>query len=243
MKLNLCVPAYNEEEIIGETVEALDRELSYIQNLDYKITVADNGSTDNTRSEALRGDITRVSALAVPGKGKGLAVRYAAKESGVGLFGFIDADLSADPASITEMLPLLEKDEADIVIGSRLLDKKKVHRNFLRTLLSEVFNVLRKIILGIHVRDSQCGLKIMNDKGRNVLLKCKEDGWFFDMELLALAQKNELRVKEIPVAWEEFRYASRGSKLKVLRDGFQAIAAMFRIRTRIVNGTYEKRSF
>lgn len=233
MKFEIVVPAYNEEAIISETVSTLNVILSKIQKIPFEIIVADNGSTDQTKEKVLGLGLSSVRVLEIAGKGKGLALRTVAQNSKADLFGFIDADLSADPSCISPMLEILLNDEADIVIGSRLLDKDKVNRSLWRTATSEIFNYLRLSILGINVRDSQCGLKLINRKGIDIFSRCTENTWFFDLELLALAQRRGLTVKEIPVGWEEFRYKGRASKLNVIRDGINSIIAMFRIRARI----------
>ncbi len=148
-------------------------------------------------------------------------------------FGFIDADLSADPRGIRALLEALQQGKADIAIGSRLVDDRMVRRSFWRTLSSKIFNVLRRMLIGIPVQDSQCGIKIMNQRGRAILAACQENGWFLDLEFLARAQRKGLSIVELPVAWDEQRFIGRASKLRVMRDGFGALVAMVRIRRRL----------
>ncbi|MDB5189499.1 MAG: sugar translocase [Parcubacteria group bacterium] len=229
MKLEVVVPAYNEAEIIEESVRAIQEALSGFP-LETRITVADNGSTDETSKRAARAG---AHLLAVPTRGKGAALAYAASKSDAEFFAFIDADLSAPPNELVNLYHELETHQADIVIGSRLLATADVHRSFLRTCTSKLFNALRKVLLGISVVDTQCGLKLMNEKGRHVLASCEETGWFLDIELLAKAERAGLVIREVPVAWEEFRFAGRESKLRVLRDGIGAVFAMLRIRSRL----------
>ncbi len=228
MTIDICVPAFNEEGIIREALTSLKRIVDGISGTDFTIILADNGSTDATSAQARRVD--GVSVLEVPQRGKGAAVVACAGRSQADIFGFIDADLSADPAQIIRLLPFLEHDECDIVIGSRLIDTRIIHRTAIRTLLSKVFNGVRKMILGIKVEDTQCGLKLMNARGRNVLARCTETGWFFDMEFLARAERSGLRIREVPVQWDEQRFPGRASKLDHVRDSIGALRAMFRIR-------------
>ncbi len=149
------------------------------------------------------------------------------------LFGFIDADLSADPDAIPGMVARLLEDKADIVIASRLLITKTTNRNWLRTLSSKLFNFMADLFLNLKVADAQCGLKIMNEKGLAVLKSCEEDGWFLDIEFLAKARQDRLRITEVPVPWLEFRYPNRKSQIRHFRDGIEAIKAILRIRKRI----------
>ncbi len=226
MRLDLVIPAYNEEEIIFETVSETQQTMTSFPH-EVSIVVANNGSTDQT---ARRATDAGARVIEVPIKGKGAALAHAARESVAPLFAFIDADLSAHPRDIHTLHTALVSSGADIVIGSRLLDQGTVDRGYMRTLTSRIFNTLRKLFLGIQVRDTQCGLKLMNEKGRAVLAHCEEVGWFFDMEFLARAERAGLRIIEVPIPWEEFRYPDRGSKLNVLFDGYHAVLAMARIR-------------
>ena len=207
--IDVVVPAYNEEAIIEASVRELENTLSAFP-LPHRIVVADNGSTDATAACARRAG---AEVLAVSERGKGAALVCAARASEAPLFVFIDADL---------------------VIGSRLISAEGINRSALRTFSSLVFNLLRRLILGISVADTQCGLKLMNERGRDILRECEETGWFVDMELLAKAERAGLVIIELPVAWEEFRYKGRVAKLNVVRDGIGAIGAMVRIRNRLV---------
>ncbi|OGJ60196.1 hypothetical protein A2635_05500 [Candidatus Peribacteria bacterium RIFCSPHIGHO2_01_FULL_51_9] len=233
MNIDICIPAFNEEKIIAESARRVADVLTKIPGARYRIVVADNGSTDRTAAEALR--VAGVEVLSVSMRGKGVAVREAGRGSSADVFGFIDADLSADPEDIPRLLDVLAGGKSDIVIGSRLLDTSAVRRDWMRTLSSRCFNVLRRMILGISVQDTQCGLKLMNEKGRMVLAACEETGWFLDMEFLARAERMGLLVRETPISWQEYRFAGRGSKLNLFRDSLGAVRAMFRIRRRLAS--------
>ncbi len=150
-------------------------------------------------------------------------------------FGFTDADLSADPDAIPGMLEKLLADEADLVIGSRLLNVKTTNRGWLRTVASKLFNGLTALMLGLKVKDAQCGLKLMNARGVEVLKQCQEPGWFLDIELLARARQQGLRILEVPVVWTEFRFPGRKSQIRHIQDGLEAIRAMWRVRRRLHN--------
>lgn len=232
MKLLLCIPAYNEEHVIVPTVETVARVLMDIPDISWHIVVADNASSDQTAAKVRSLGRPDVSVLSIPGKGKGRAIRAAVQYADADVFGFIDADLSAHPNNIKDLLKAIES-EADIAIGSRLLNPRAVTRGYLRTLSSKLFNVARKQLLGIRVADSQCGLKVMNRRGIKVLKMCREDTWFLDVELLARMQQRGLRIAELPISWDENHYEGRVSKLSVVRDGFGALQAFFRIRRNI----------
>ncbi len=233
MNIDICIPAYNEEKIIESAIYKVAAVLETVPGAHWRIIVADNGSSDLTGQRAAAAGAIVFS---TPQPGKGLAVIGAAARSDAEIFGFIDADLSADPSDIVTLLRQLSAG-ADIAIGSRLLGGH-IRRGFLRSLSSKIFNGVRYVLLGIKVSDTQCGLKLMNAKGREILARCKEQGWFFDIEFLALAERSQLHIREIPIRWDEFRFAGRRSKLNVLVDGIRGLKAMLRIRSRIHSIAY-----
>lgn len=230
MKIELCIPAYNEAGTILQALDVLRR--AFPPDLPIDIVVAENGSTDGTAEIVESAGLSGVRVLRVDGKGKGLAIRSAARQSDADIFGFIDADLSADPSVIPHLIKRIEQG-SDIAIGSRMLDSGLVNRGALRTFSSRAFNLLARTILDVECSDTQCGLKFMNREARQLMSRVEESGWFFDLELLALGSAQGMRIEEHPVPWEEFRFPERQSKLRVVKDGIQAVQSMFRIRRRI----------
>lgn len=229
MKCDICIPVFNESSIILDTIQTIQEEIKKRSDIEWQIIVANNASTDDTGKKVTDARLKGVTLLSITEKGKGIAIRRAAEYSRADFFCFIDADLSVSPRSIPVFIDHLVLGK-DIVIGSRLLDETMVNRGYFRTLSSKIFNLISHIILPIQVRDSQCGLKCMNQKGKTVLTLCKETTWFLDLELIARAQVASLSIEELPVEWDEFHYKGRASKLHVVRDGFRALIAMGRIR-------------
>lgn len=232
--IDLCIPTYNEADIIADSLRIVEHGLQNI-SYEWQIVIADNGSVDGTADivEALQ--LSRVRVLSIPKCGKGAAIVAVAQTSTAGLFGFIDADLSVDPGDIGEFIRYIESGHADIVIGSRLIDTRLVQRALLRSLSSRLFNLIRCLILGIHVTDSQCGLKVMNARGREILAQCTEKGWFMDIEFLRRAELAGLTIREMPVHWVEYRFTGHKSKLRMISDGWEALRAMIRIRRSVSN--------
>lgn len=234
MQFELVVPARNEEANIKDALMRLVKALNDMEANEWKVVVAVNGTTDFTleRVEEFKNQNVRyaIEVVECPSIGKGAAIKYSAQKSQADYFGFIDADLSADPEMILPMLKKVTAGECDVAIGSRLLETKTTNRGWSRTLSSQLFNFVAWLLLGLEVKDAQCGLKIMNAKARNILGACNEDGWFLDIEFLAKLRQDALRVAEVPVSWIEFRYADRRSQVRMFRDGFEAIKAFCRIR-------------
>ena len=231
MTLDLCIPTFNEADVIRPSILKLRDVLNRVPGLSWRILVADNGSTDSTAEIVRMMEQPNVEVIVIPERGKGRAVRIASRLSSADLFGFIDADLSCDPNVIPAML--LELITSDVVTGSRLLDPKTVRRGTLRTLSSRAFNVACEQILKIPVRDVQCGMKVMNARARAILAEGKEDGWFFDAEFLAASASRGLKIKELPVAWDEFPYPNRTSKLSMGTGALQVLPALLRIKKRL----------
>lgn len=232
--IDLCIPTYNEADIIADSLRIVEHGLQNI-SYEWQIVIADNGSVDGTADivEALQ--LSRVRVLSIPKCGKGAAIVAVAQTSTAELFGFIDADLSVDPGDIGYFIRYVESGHADIVIGSRLIDTHLVQRALLRSLSSRLFNLIRCLILGIHVTDSQCGLKVMNARGREILAQCTEKGWFMDIEFLRRAELAGLTIREMPVHWVEYRFTGHKSKLRMISDGWEALRAMIRIRRSVSN--------
>jgi glycosyltransferase involved in cell wall biosynthesis len=232
-QLDICIPAYNEGEIIVATLRAILIEANRHSEVECRLIVVDNASTDDTGWAAENVGNHRVSVVHIPKKGKELAIRTVALTSRAEYFAFIDADLSAGPEALFQLLAQLTEHGTDIVIGSRLLDETKIMRVWWRTLTSKIFNVVARLLVPVGVKDTQCGLKVMNAKGRNVLCECLESAWFFDIEFLAHARRSGLSIREVPVAWDEYYYPNRATKFNVWHEELLAIIAMVRIRSRI----------
>ena len=231
-EVTICIPARNEALVILQTVDTLLAMCNLFPAYSWNVTVVDNGSTDATASLVRSHSDTRVRLLQQPILGKGAAVSFAAKNCTSDFLVFIDADLSADFNQIPLFIETIKKG-SDIVIGSRLLNTEIIHRSIWRSATAWIFSTYAQLLVPVSVVDSQCGLKAMNRAGIAILASCGELGWFFDRELLAKAVKRKLKIVELSVAWEEFRYPDRKSKLHVVRAGLQSIVSLWRIRNEV----------
>jgi glycosyltransferase involved in cell wall biosynthesis len=165
--------------------------------------------------------------------GKGAAIKAAAKRSDSEYFAFIDADASPHPDAFISMLERMSAEKLNIIIGSRFHEETISDRTLLRSFSSRVFNILARIIIGISVDDTQCPIKLLDRKAKEVLLSCDDNGWFLDLELVKRVELARLSLSTHPIKWTEFRYPGRRSKLKLASDGFSAVRAMFQLRQRL----------
>lgn len=203
LMVDIAIPVYNEERVLASTVhrlaEFLDGELPHR----WRIVIANNQSTDRTREigEALSASDARVSVLHLPRKGRGLAVREAWTRSDADIVSYMDVDLSTD----LRYFPLLIESVRrvyDIGVASRLLPASRVVRSVKRERLSRAYNRLIRVLFGTRFTDTQCGFKAMRREVAQALLPhVRGDGWFFDAELLILAETNGFRTFELPVEW------------------------------------------
>jgi len=234
MKFTLVVPTYNEAEIIDGTLQALISAFTAKVSIPWSIIVADNASSDGTANivEALHD--SRVSTVCLKEKGKGRAVRAGFSAAGGGIVALTDSDLPISPADIIRGLEMILRDECEIVIGSRFTKGSDVsERPKLRNGLSMVFLILAKTIVGLRASDSQCPLKIMNERTTPIMLATEDPTWWPELEFVLLVERLGIRMKELPVVWHEKQYAGRLSTVVIFRDGFRAIIAMFKIRLQL----------
>jgi glycosyltransferase involved in cell wall biosynthesis len=232
VKIEICIPAYNEAEHIVDSLQSLLDICNKYPVYSWSIVVVDNASTDETVARVRSLTDTRVRLISETIQGKGAALSAGARSSSADILVYIDADLSADPHHIID-LAVRVQDGSDLVVGSRLVDTTNVHRSFWRTCTSYLFKAYADVLVPVPVRDSQCGIKAMNHKGIAILSSCIERGWFIDRELLGKAAKQKLVIVEQSVMWEEFRYPDRKSKLHVLRASMQSIRSLWNIRKEI----------
>jgi glycosyltransferase involved in cell wall biosynthesis len=225
--VDVVIPVYNEEHILGQSVATLRHFLGQNLSQSWKIVIADNASTDSTWAVAqdLAQQYTDVVSLHLDEKGRGRALRHAWIESSADIVSYMDVDLSTDLKAFPELIQAIE-DGCDVAIGSRLLPGSSVTRSFKREFTSRSYNLLiRAMFLG-KFSDAQCGFKALSSKtARELVPLTKDHEWFFDTELLILAEKKGYRTKEIPVAWAEDP-DTRVAIFKTVRDDLKGLLRM-----------------
>jgi len=202
--LDVVVPVHNEEADLGPSVRRLHAYLTNSFPYPFRITVADNASTDSTPRIAaqLARDLPAVTVLRLAEKGRGRALRTAWSNSDAPVLAYMDVDLSTDLAGLLPLVAPLISGHSDLAIGTRLARSSRVVRGPKRQVISRCYNTLLRGTLRTRFSDAQCGFKAIRADIAAALLPLVEDtGWFFDTELLVLAERTRLRIHEVPVDW------------------------------------------
>src|SRR3954453_15135711 len=201
--LAVVVPVHNEEADLEPCLRRLQAHLSGLP-WSFRITVAENASTDGTLGGARRMAVQlpgiEVRVLPEPGRGRALREVWLASDAPVLVY--MDVDLSTDLAALLPLVAPLISGHSDLAIGTRLSRSSRVVRGLKREVISRGYNLLLRGTLATSLSDAQCGFKaIRADVARRLLPLVEDTGWFFDTELLVLAERAGLRIHEVPVDW------------------------------------------
>jgi putative flippase GtrA len=202
--VEIVLPVYNEQRVLADSVGRLHRFLSAELPFSWRIVIADNASTDATPqiARALAYDLPGVRLLRLERKGRGLALRAAWSGSNARVVCYMDVDLSTDLRALLPLLAPLISGHSDVAIGTRLARGARVSRGAQREFISRSYNRLLRVALRARFSDAQCGFKAVRSDALSGLLDgVRDQAWFFDTELLVLAQRRRLRIHEVPVDW------------------------------------------
>jgi hypothetical protein len=203
-QLEIVVPVHNEERALAPSIRRLVRYLRESFPFTALVTIADNGSTDGTWSVAnwLADELDEVRTVRMELPGKGRALRAVWCQSQADVLAYMDVDLSTDLNALLPLVAPILSGHSDLAIGTRLARGARVIRGPKREFISRCYNVLLRACLGAGFSDAQCGFKAIRREQVQALLPLTEDtGWFFDTELLVLAERAGLRIHEVPVDW------------------------------------------
>jgi glycosyltransferase involved in cell wall biosynthesis len=202
--VDVALPVYNEVSDLQRGVFRLHTYLSEQFPFTFRITIADNASTDGTAqlADELAASIPAVHVVHLTEKGRGRAVRAAWSASNSPVLAYMDIDLSTDLAALLPLVAPLMSGHSDVSIGSRLRRGSHVVRGAKREFLSRGYNLLLRCTLAAGFSDAECGFKaIRAEAARELLPLVRDNGWFFDTEMLVLAERAALRIHEVPVDW------------------------------------------
>jgi glycosyltransferase involved in cell wall biosynthesis len=235
--VDIVIPVYNEEHVLARSVETLRAFLR--DNLlasrtgkphTWRVVIADNASTDSTLAVAqglAEQYPAEVAVLHLPQKGRGRALRAAWLGSDAEVLAYMDVDLSTDLSALPPLVNAIAIEGYDVAIGSRLARGARTTRSFRREFISRAYNLLIKAIHFTRFSDAQCGFKaIEREAARALVPLVKNEEWFFDTELLILAEKRGYRVKEVPVHWVE----DPDTRVKIASTVLEDIRGLLRLR-------------
>ena len=203
--VDVVIPVFNEEKALPRNIVILADFLKANLRNPWQIIIADNASTDNTRSvsEMLSERYSGINYLHIPQKGRGRALKAAWLDSTADIVSYMDVDLSTDLSYFPQLVESLEEGY-HVAIGSRLSKGSRVTRSIKRELISRSYNMLIKSMFFTSFEDAQCGFKALTRKTAQAIVPhIKNDNWFFDTELLIIAAKRGYKINQLPVKWDD----------------------------------------
>jgi hypothetical protein len=227
-KILLAVPAYNEEKVLANSIMALHSFMEQNIRHDWSIVIAENGSTDKTKSVALKlaERLPNIQVVSTESKGRGYSLKQIWANAKADVYAYCDADLATDLRHLKEMFDAV-LGGYNIALGSRYLAKSDADRALKRRILSRGYNYLVRKLFDTGIKDFQCGFKAIDRATvNNVLSKTRNREWFFDTELLLRAEKKGYSIKEIPVKWKE----NNDSKVNLAKTIVSYINNLLRLR-------------
>ena len=229
--VNVVIPCLNEEVALPDSIRRLHGVMSNdLAPYQWSITVADNGSTDGTAAAALAlcDELPEVHYLRLEQRGRGRALRRAWTESPADIQAYMDVDLSTNLSHLRPMIDAIASGGYDVATGSRLLpDSQVVGRTLKREITSRGYSLLFRTMFFTSFRDAQCGFKAVSRRAADDLAPLVQDnGWFFDSELLILAQKCGYPIRELPIHWTD----DPDTRVRILRTAWEDVKGLLRLK-------------
>jgi len=229
MKISVILPVYNESKILERSVKKVQRAFEKLK-YDYEIIIAEDGSTDGTDkiAAALAKKDRKIKFIHSDERlGKGGGIKKSLQYAKGDVFFFTDIDLATDLTSLKDLIEGAKNNS--ICVGSRLLPDSNVKRDFKRDVISRVYNFLVRLFFNTKLTDMQCGFKAFHKNTKHILLGAKNNGWFWDTEILLLAERTDIKIKQIPINWK----SGDESKIRVVRDSIHFVLNLIKLRLRI----------
>lgn len=237
LKITIVLPVLNEERVLGESIEKLARFVGgRLQQHEVTIVICDNGSTDGTAGigKGLESQYGNVRYVRLERRGKGLAIREGWRRFPADVAVFMDADLATDLEALPDLVAAVAGGGADLAVGSRYHPASTVERSAARKFISRAYRLVLRSLLGTGVEDVPCGFKAASaGLVREIMPAIKDDGWFFDTELVVRTERAGKRIVEIPVRWCEFRTEGRQSKVRVFSLGLEYAKKSWALRSEL----------
>jgi glycosyltransferase involved in cell wall biosynthesis len=229
--VDVVIPVYNEEHVLAQSVATLRQFLSQSFHHQWRILIADNASTDDTLAIAqeLAEKHRDVASLHIPEKGRGRALKASWLGSAADIVSYMDVDLSTELEAFPPLIEAIAGEGYHVATGSRLAPDSETTRSLKRETISRGYNLMIKALFFTRFADAQCGFKALSRQAVRELVPLIENNeWFFDTELLILAEKAGYRVKEIPVRWLE----DPDTRVNVPKTVWEDVRGLLRLRLR-----------
>ncbi len=228
-RIEVVLPVLNERVVLAQSVQTLITHLDTHCPYPWQITVVDNGSTDGTweiACDLMRGN-HRVHAMRLNQRGRGLALRIAWLQSDAEIVAYMDIDLSMGLDAFLPLIAPLVSGERRVATGSRLLPGARVTRGAKREIISRCYNALIHLLIPHRFSDAQCGFKALRGETvRELVPLVKNNRWFFDTELLLLAEEHGDLIHEVPVRWVE----DTDTRVHLAETACEDIEGLLRVR-------------
>ena len=228
--IDVVIPVYNEERALPGSVARTLAFLDAHPEHTWRIVIADNASVDRTRevAQGLEAQYAgRVIYQHIPVKGRGIALRTVWLTSDADVSMYMDVDLSTDLEHIPALVDPIAAGEVDLSYGSRLAKGSRTNRGFKREFISRSYVFILNTVARLRVTDAQCGFKaISREAARALVPLVRDNAWFFDSELLLVAQENGYRLREVPVHWEE----DTDTRVKIVGTAIEDLKGIWRLR-------------
>lgn len=237
--MDVVIPVLNEAHVLEKSVATVREFLKENLSYPWQIMVVDNGSTDGTYevAQSLAHRFEDVKFVYLKEKGRGRALREAWQTSAADVVLYTDVDLSTELKFLPLLVKALAEEGYDMAIGSRLAKDSLTKRSFKREITSRAYNRFVKWVLFTTFTDAQCGFKaVTREVVDKVVPHVKDQGWFFDTELLVLGEKQGYKIKDIPVVWVE----DDDSRVKIIPTALKNIAGIFRLRWHLTRNGLRK---
>ena len=227
--VDLVIPCYNEEHVLAGSVERVLAWCDQHPEHTWRVVVANNASTDGTLDVARALEAKhpgRVGVQHIPVKGRGIALRITWLTSEADVMAYMDVDLSTDLDHIPELVEPIARGDVDLAYGTRLHPLSQTERSLKREITSRGYITILKLS-GLKVSDAQCGFKaISRDAARALLPLVQDTQWFWDTELLWVAQANGYRMAEVPVRWDE----DSDTRVKIIKTASDDLKGIWRLK-------------
>ncbi len=233
-RVDVVIPVLNEAHVLARSVSTLRAFLNEQLPVQWRVVVVDNGSTDGTGdvARALVAQFDDVRFMQLSERGRGRALRHAWTASDADAMCYMDVDLSTELAALPKMIQSIVVDGFDVATGSRLQRASRTTRSVKREFISRCYNIFVRAVLRTTFSDAQCGFKGVSRRAMlDIVPDIADNAWFFDTELLAIAEKRHFGIADIPVEWIE----DDDSRVKIISTAWEDIKGVFRVRSALAS--------